>query len=155
MRTMCGTVTESHQPPRSSHPLRPMGFIALVFGAVLVMTLVSRHSSGREIVPWQSDLAAARTHARESNKPVLLYFTAEWCGPCQFMRKTTWTDRQVADALKEYIPVRIDIDQQPSVARQYGVEAIPRFVILSPQGEVTRSAVGAKEPQEFINWLND
>ena len=151
-------MTESQQPmpiePKRPSALRPVIFIAVVFGAVLALTAVSKWMTPAELVPWRGDLSAAQTESRASNKPILLYFTAEWCGPCQEMRRRVWSDAAVAEATKSVIPVRLDVDREPKLAQQYRVDAMPTFLMLSPGGEVSRTHVGAMEAQEFINWLS-
>lgn len=89
---------------------------------------------GEERVPWQENLPAARTASTRDSRPILLYFTADWCPPCKQMKKTTWADERVAGALQAYIPVRIDISKQEDVARQYGVSGIPRIEIIEADG---------------------
>jgi thiol-disulfide isomerase/thioredoxin len=68
---------------------------------------------------------------------VLLDFTAEWCGPCQSMAPT------IHRLQAEGYPVRkVDIDRQPQLAAQYGVQSVPCFVMLAEGREVDRE-VGA------------
>jgi thiol:disulfide interchange protein len=140
--------------PKRPSALRPVIFIAVVFGAVLALTAVSKWMAPPELVPWRGDLSAAQAESRASNRPVVLYFTAEWCGPCQEMRRRVWSEAAVADAMKSYIPVRLDVDREPTLAQQYQIQAMPTFLVLSPEGEVSRTQVGAMEAQEFINWLS-
>ena len=146
-------MTES-QRESGRKTLRPVWFLTLVFAAVLVVTFVSRWMTPAEVVPWKSDLAAAQSEARAANKPMLLYFTAEWCGPCQWMRRYVWSDRQVADALRGFVSVRIDIDKDPATAMRFHVKPIPVFFIVRPDGQIARTHEGAMEAQEFINWLS-
>jgi len=132
---------------------KPLRLLVAVLLGLLGVVIVSRWMAPHEIIPWQSDLPTAQQESKTSNKPILLYLTAEWCGPCQSLKSTTWTDPAVESALRSYVPVKIDIDQHPDLARQYGSEAIPRFVVIDPNGNVTKSTEGALPPSEFIAWL--
>ena len=68
-----------------------------------------------------------------ANQTVLLDFSAPWCGPCQTMRPTV---QRLAAA---GYPVRkVDIDRSPRLAAQYGVRAVPCFVMLAGGREVDR-----------------
>jgi thiol:disulfide interchange protein len=150
-------VTESHSNPpphrpRSS-PLRPVIFVAVVFAAVAAVVTVSKVFTPADLVPWRHDFPAARAESGQANKPMLAYFTAEWCGPCQYMRRNVWTDNTVAAALASYVPVKIDVDKDPAVAKQYIGGAIPAFVVLAPDGRVLKTHEGAFETSQFIEWL--
>jgi thioredoxin 1 len=69
----------------------------------------------------------------EPETPVLLDFYADWCGPCQGMTATVESLVQAG-----YSVQRINIDQQPDLARQYGVGTIPCFVVVESGREVDR-----------------
>lgn len=144
-------MTES-QPAKPS-PLRPVLFIAIVFAAVAAVTVVSRFWAPPEKIAWRDDLTAAQRDASAANKPVLLYFTASWCGPCQRMRREVWTEQRVAEAMNAYVPVRIDIDRQPALARQYNVQSIPTMAELDSEGAVVRLIDHGVSADEMTEWL--
>lgn len=150
-------MTESQQKGVAAAPA-PAGrrgawvLVFLLAGLVAVIGIV-RAMGGREVVPWRDDLGAAQAEARRAGKPVFLYLTAAWCGPCQAMRRTTWADADVERALRDYVPVKVDIDRQPGLAQQYGVESIPHMTILDDVGRPTRTTGGAIPPGEFLDWL--
>lgn len=127
----------------------------VVFFAVFAVMAASKWFVGPERVSWRSDLPAALAEARAANKPVLLYFTATWCGPCQYMRRNVFTDAAVARAIDEaYVPVRIDHDTRADLIFQYQVDGIPWFGVLDEQGRPTRILDrGVETPQEMIAWL--
>ncbi|HEV2292383.1 MAG TPA: thioredoxin family protein [Tepidisphaeraceae bacterium] len=133
---------------------RPIVVVFVVFGAVMAVVGVSRWMAPKEIVPWRSDLSAARTEAQTSGRPVLAYFTADWCGPCHSMKSTTWADAGVEEALRRYVPVRIDVDLNSAAAMEYNAQVIPKFAVLDAAGNVVKSAEGYMDPQQFLAWLN-
>jgi thiol:disulfide interchange protein len=154
-------VTESQQPPLipslpsapKSAPLRPVLFIAVVFLIVMGVTFSRQYWTPEEKVKWRSDLPNALVEARDVKKPVLLYFTASWCGPCQWMKRNVFTEQSVAVAMDAYVPVRIDGDQHAQLAISYGVEAYPWFAVLDHEGRVVRMIDRGMEAQELIGWL--
>jgi len=130
-----------------------MLFIGAILIGVAIIVMVSRRMPD-ELVPWGSDYSAALVTARKTNKPILLYFTASWCGPCQEMRRYVWGEPRVADAIKAYVPVRIDVDAQPQFAEQYKADqGIPLFVVVDAQGNELRRIVGAMPADDFLNWV--
>jgi thiol:disulfide interchange protein len=134
--------------------LKPFWFLLAAIVLVLGFSMLNRESTAAERVPWRSNFTAAQDEATKTSKPLFLYFTAEWCGPCQSMKHTTWADADVEKALSSYVPVKIDIDAHPDLANKYPSEGIPHFVIAKSDGTMLREQVGALPPREFLDWLN-
>ena len=85
---------------------------------------------------------------------MLLYLTAEWCGPCQEMRREVFTDPQVADAISRFIPVRVDIDREQALAQKYNTDnGIPEFIQFDSDGKIIRRVQHAMDSQDMIAWL--
>jgi thiol:disulfide interchange protein len=128
----------------------------ILLGALVVLvsvSLVRSRLEGREIIPWRTDYQAAKVEAEKGNKPLFLYFTANWCEPCQSLKHTTWADAGVEKALREYVPVKIDVDENPDLVRQYPSDGIPHFVVVGGDGKPVREMVGAMDVGEFLGWL--
>ena len=136
-----------------NRPLRPVWGIFAILCAVVAFALVMKSLRPEEVIPWRTDFAAAKDEARQSNKPVFAYFTAVWCGPCQSLKHTTWADQSVDAALRDYVPVKVDIDRNPDLAASYGISGIPAFAVLADDGRPLRQTDGALPPGEFLKWL--
>ena len=134
--------------------LKPFWFLLIAVVLVVGFSLLNRHLNARERIPWRTDLGAAMDEANKTGKPLLLYFTAEWCEPCQEMKHTTWADADVEKALSSYVPVKIDVDAHPEIAGKYPSDGIPHFVIAKSDGMPIREQLGAMTPRDFLDWLN-
>ena len=81
-----------------------------------------------------------RDEVIESPKPVLVDFYADWCGPCRVVGPIV---ERLADEYGERLEVRkVDVDESPTLARQYGVRSIPTLVLFK-DGRPAETVVGA------------
>ncbi len=86
----------------------------------------------------------------ESERPVLLKFGADWCGPCRQTDQAL--DHATADLNGRVKIVRIDVDQKPELARHYGIQSIPRVMLLD-HGKVIASRGGFADENDVVNWV--
>jgi thiol:disulfide interchange protein len=131
---------------------KPVYFIGIVFLAVAAIAGFSQMSK-KEIIPWRASWGAAQKEATETNKPLFIYFTATWCGPCQSLKSTTWADRDVEAALQAYVPVKLDEAEHQKLLQQYQIRAFPTFIVADSNAAETRRTEGALPPAEFLRWL--
>ena len=147
-------MTESQRPIEAKAPHRRHNTVWVIFLLMVGVLGVQQWLGPRERVPWGNDLPAAMAQAKAAHKPVLANFTADWCGPCQNMKRNVWSDKQVAAAAAAYVPVRIDIDVWPELAQKYQVHSIPLVAVLDEEGNVLRSMTGAYPAPEMARWLS-
>lgn len=126
----------------------------IIAGLVLIVVAAAGTTSHGEAVQWQPTLDAAKRTAARTNRLVLVHFWADWCRPCVEMERTVFNRSDVAELIEaNFVPVKINHDQFPYTAQQFGVQSIPCDVILTPQGQVIQKATGGAPAEVYKTRL--
>ncbi len=86
---------------------------------------------------------------KNSEKPVLLDFYAEWCGPCRIVGPIV---DEIAEENPQYLVGKVNVDEQEELAQAFGVFSIPTLVVLK-NGEVVNQVSGARPKPQILKLL--
>ena len=85
----------------------------------------------------------------DANVPVLVDFWATWCGPCQMVGPII---EEIGNEVTDQKICKVDVDENPELARQYRVMSIPTLAVFK-EGEMVKREVGAKSKGEILEML--
>lgn len=91
----------------------------------------------------------------QSGKPVLVFFTADWCSYCRKMKSEAMADARVTEVLKNYILVYVDTDKDRESTAKFRITKLPSQVITNYKEEKLKFNAGYMQAEPFAKWLNN
>ena len=86
---------------------------------------------------------------KQSEKPVLIDFYADWCGPCRMVSPIV---DEIAEERDDILVAKINVDSEPELAEAFGVISIPMLAVMK-NGEVVKQASGARPKAQILALL--
>lgn len=86
---------------------------------------------------------------RISEKPVLLDFYADWCGPCRMVSPIV---EEIAEENPQYLIGKVNVDKEPELAQQFQVLSIPTLAVIK-DGNIITQSTGARPKADILAML--
>lgn len=148
-------------PVRLATDRKSNGMLKYKITLIIVLAIVAAYvlSPSKPVV---SSTAGVNWHtykqgmdqARRQSKNMVFYFRADWCTYCGQMEKETFRDPAVVDFLNSrIIAVKVDVDEEKRIARQFGVRGLPATFLLLNNGSQIGPMPGFIPPRSYLAML--
>jgi thiol:disulfide interchange protein len=138
----------------------PALILALALAAGIVFWLQDkkagevRHTENGK-VPWVMDYEQGLSLARETGRPVMVFFTASWCGYCTQMVKGAFSEDAVVRAMEGLVPVFVDVDLRNDLMDGYAIRGVPTLIFLDSEGKRLTELSGARDGKAVITVIRE
>ena len=128
--------------------------ISLFLGINTISTADEKQLKAHGPIQWTESLEKAKKAALKSHKPVMVDFWAKWCGPCKQMLATTYKDKKVFEKSKEFIPVLINVDENPDIVKKFKIDGIPVLLFLDSKGNIIEQSKGLQNSGVVLKMMS-
>lgn len=136
--------------------------IGKVLGLVIISTILFT-ACGNEAkqktatkeggIKWVYSMDEALKLSKQSGKPIMVDFYADWCGWCKKLDKDTYADAKVVDLSEKFINTKINTDNDKFNAHKYKIRGLPTILFLDSDGQVLQRIGGYVGPEGMIKVM--
>lgn len=104
---------------------------------------------------FRHDIDAAISEAADKKQRCFIKFETTWCGPCQMMTQNVFTAKDVVEASKGVVCVKVDGDERRDLVEKYAVKAYPTGLMIAADGTEAARFVGYQKVTEMAGFLKE
>lgn len=131
-------------------------------GWLLAAAPVRGTGERQDLVRWRS-LTAGEAEAKKTGKPILYFFTADWCGPCHILKESVFSEKAMAQRIdKEFVPVVLQDTSREGgtippemirLAQKFEIQGFPTLVVARPEGKKAVKLAGWIGRDKTVDWI--
>ncbi len=126
----------------------------LCLAVSIPLASVTWSAAQNSAIEWLTDLETAQRQAVAENKIVLVHFWGTYCRPCLNLDHFVFTHAMIGSAVAaDYIPVKIDVEKFPQLAKKFEIRTIPHDVMLSPDGQLITKRASPNNSDGYLHML--
>lgn len=101
---------------------------------------------------WLADYGFARQEAKRLGLPLLIHFSATWCGPCKQMERDTLQTPAVLSVLgTQVLALKVDADENPGLIEAFRVELLPTDIVVAPDGKIVSRTTNYQSRDKYVS----
>jgi len=123
---------------------------------ITIIAILANQSdvNAQETIRWSQNLEQAQAEARRQNKPVLVHFWSYSCAPCMKLERYVFNNPEVGAAVSQsVIPVKVNVDQNPDLARNFAIKRIPTDIFLTANGKELQRRTSPGNARNYIELV--
>lgn len=121
--------------------------------SVPVDTQGTTPNANTQKIAWHQSLPEALAEAKQRKTLIVVDAYADWCQWCKKMDENTFTNAEVQQQMKNFVPVRINTDNDPAFAQRYSVTGLPTTLVLDATSKIKLSQSGYLSPKAYLQLL--
>ncbi len=106
-------------------------------------------------IRWLYNLNDGKIEARDTGKPLMVDFYADWCGWCKKLDTDVYAKPEIVGLSEKFVNVKVDTDKYGRDAQAFGVRGLPTIVFLKSDGTILQQISGYRDSEEFVRVMNE
>lgn len=118
------------------------------------MILITSLQGAAADITWMS-YERGIERAENRDKLILLYAGTDTCSFCVLMEQEVFTDKDVIQAMRDFVTVKVDSASDVEIAQQLEIQYVPTIVFLTPEGDELLREVGYRSTEELLSDMDE